>query len=103
MPDKVERVVELLLTTDHATNVRWYLDRGRKYKASSDTFLKHYFLAKIEQWASIGPTCAPLQHLYDIESECSLRGVELPYDEAAECLDRVGKTIAQSLIEPCSR
>ena len=99
MRDKAERVAQLLLATDRATNMQSYLDRGRKFKASSDNFLKHYFLAKIEQWTAIGPTWGPLERLQDIEAECSLRGLELPYDAAAEHLDRVGSMIARALEE----
>jgi hypothetical protein len=101
--DKAERVAQLLLATDRAANVRSYLDRGRKYKASSDNFLKHYFLGQIAQWAETAPTWAPLRRLYDIESECSLRGLELPYDEAARYLDKVGQMIADALDESAAR
>jgi hypothetical protein len=97
--DKAERVAQLLLATDRGANVRSYLDRGRKYKASSDNFLKHYFLGQIAQWAETGPTWAPLKRLYDIESECSLRGLDLPYEEAARYLDKVGRIIAEALGE----
>jgi hypothetical protein len=101
--DKAERVAQLLLASDSPDNVRSYLDRGRKYKASSDTFLKHYFLGQIEQWAAAGPTWAPLRRLYDIEAECSLRGLELPYEEAARYLDKLGTMIVQALDERAAR
>ena len=84
MRDEAENCVRFMITDSRHKEIQSYVERGRTFQNESEEYLVEEFVLEMKKWASTPPPWELPVRMNDIESECNLREIDLPWERVEQ-------------------